>query len=513
MKKIILAIGLAACMAACNDKLDITPKGETTLDNITDLECLLNNNFTLGNPMSDLGIVCNECYGASLNVPLVLTQTNTNNYAWMAYDAKVDRASLTSEDTKYNSAYKYINYMNTVIDKAPNVDGSDALKAQLLAEAHVMRGYLHWLLVNIYAKQYDATTAATDGGIAYVTDLVVTETKTKQTVAEVYDQILADCSDAYIDALPDDNSDVVRGDRAWGNAVRAKVLMQMKRYSDALPYALKALQLNGAIEDRSTVTTNNDWILQQQATNNYIFMGSMHAPFMEELSLESSALFEKGDYVMNYAYINGSKGGGDDGGDDDSSEDVKRPNSTSLSSSRSDDEGDGDDEGGDTGGGDTGSEANKAWSLLYGNMLSGVSGCYMYFGMQANVNEYGITSDRMYYTAAECYIRTGKIAEGMALINKVRSLRIDADNYAPLSATTEKEAMTLLQRCKWIECISTYENFFDCKRWNTEANYKRTITRTIPDVGTFSLAPDSPLWVFPFPLNATRKNSTLTQNY
>jgi hypothetical protein len=45
MKKIILAIGLAACMAACNDKLDITPKGETTLDNITDLECLLNNNF------------------------------------------------------------------------------------------------------------------------------------------------------------------------------------------------------------------------------------------------------------------------------------------------------------------------------------------------------------------------------------------------------------------------------------------------------------------------------------
>lgn len=71
----------------------------------------------------------------------------------------------------------------------------------------------------------------------------------------------------------------------------------------------------------------------------------------------------------------------------------------------------------------------------------------------------------------------------------------------------------MLQRAKWIECIGTYENFFDCKRWNTEANYKRTITRSLGDYGTFSIKPESPLWVLPFPANATRYNPTLTQNY
>jgi tetratricopeptide (TPR) repeat protein len=516
MKKIIIAISLIVCMASCNDKLDITPKGETTLDNLTDLECLLNNDFSIGKPMNDLGIICNEDYGASLNVPLTLTQTSTNNYAWLAYDAKVDRANLTSEDTRYSLAYKYINYMNTIIDKVPNADGTEAKKSEILAEAHIMRGYLHWLLVNIYAKQYDESTAATDGGIAYVTDLGITDTKEKQTVAEVYKQILADCSDENINALPNDTSDVVRGDCAWGNAVRAKVLMQMKRYAEALPYAVKALELNGTIEDRSTVLTNNDWILQKQATDNYVFMGSTMAPFSEELSLESATLFEPGDYVKDYAYINGDKsdsGGGDDDGGDDESEDSKAAYSKIKKAAADSDSTDDGDEGTDDEGGSTGSETKKGWNTVYGLMLSGVSGSYMYFGMQANVNEYGITSDRMYYTAAECYIRTGKISEGMDLINKVRKYRIDADHYAPLTATTEQEAMQQLQKAKWIECISTYENFFDCKRWNTEAAYKRTITRTIPDVGTYTLAPDSPLWIFPFPLNATRRNKTLTQNY
>jgi tetratricopeptide (TPR) repeat protein len=497
MKKIIIAISLIVCMASCDDKLDITPKGETTLDNLTDLECLLNNDFSIGKPMNDLGIICNECYGSSLNVPLTLTETSTNNYAWLAYDEKVDRANLTSEDTRYSSAYKYINYMNTIIDKVGGVEGTEAKKAQILAEAHIMRGYLHWLLVNIYAKQYDETTAAQDGGIAYVTDLGITDTKAKQTVAEVYKQILADCSDDYINTLPEDNSDVVRGDRAWGNAVRAKVLMQMKRYSEALPYAVKALELNGTIDDRSSVLTNNDWILQKQAADNYVFMGTTMAPFSEELSLESDTLFEPGDYVKYYAYINGSKGDSGGGGDDE--EDSKKADDESEDT--------------DSTGGDTGSETKKAWNTLYGLMLSGVNGSYMYFGMQANVNEYGITSDRMYYTAAECYIRTGKISEGMDLINKVRKCRIDTDHYTPLTAATEQEAMAQLQKAKWIECISTYENFFDCKRWNTETAYKRTITRTIPDVGTYTLAPNSPLWIFPFPLNATRRNSTLTQNY
>ena len=73
--------------------------------------------------------------------------------------------------------------------------------------------------------------------------------------------------------------------------------------------------------------------------------------------------------------------------------------------------------------------------------------------------------------------------------------------------------MKLMQNAKWIECVGTYENFFDSKRWNSEEKYKRTITRDLGEYGVYSITPESHLWIFPFPANATRFNSSLTQNY
>ena len=57
------------------------------------------------------------------------------------------------------------------------MEGENYMKEQVKAEAHIMRAYMHWLAVNIYAKQYDETTATKEGGIAYVTDLEITNQK------------------------------------------------------------------------------------------------------------------------------------------------------------------------------------------------------------------------------------------------------------------------------------------------------------------------------------------------
>lgn len=467
MKKLLLGALLFLLVTACDDKLDFTPKGQTTLSSLSDLELLLNQDYNLDTPISSLGVICNEALGFAINVPVAYDQKNTLEYAFLFYDESVDRANLTTEDTRYSNAYKYINYMNVILDKINEATGgTEAEKASVAAEAHVMRAYLHWLLVNIYARQYDEKTASEDGGIPYVTDIDVTSEKTKLTVQQVYDNILADCADEYIDALPDRHADVLRGDKAWGNAVRAKVLMQMKRYDEALPYALAAIRYNGTLEDRSYIVEVHDWTLERQDANNYIYIGGMTSPFLEILSLETAVLFESGDYVKDYAYMFGMVG-----------------------------------------------EGNECWNAIYGEMDSGITGALECYGMSSWVNNYGITADRMYYTAAECYIRTGKIAEGLGLVNQVRQKRIHPDEYMPFEASTEADAMALLRRAKWIECIATYENFFDCKRWNTEEVYRRTITRELPGFGSFSIAPDSPLWIFPFPANAIRYNPSLTQNY
>jgi len=498
-------------LTGCDDKLDIVPKGQSTLETVDDLELLLNKDIKLGSPINDLSIICNECFGQMTSVPTVLSQTNTLNYAYLAYDEKVNRANLSQSDDRYTNAYKTINAMNTIIDKAPEASGSESKRKQIIAEAHIMRAYLHWLLVNIYARQYDATTAATDGGIAYVQSESVFADNPKLTVQEVYDNILADCSDDYIKALPERNDDVLRGDQAWGYAVRAKVLMQMKRYADALPYALKSIDLNGTIEDRSAIIDAGDWILERQAPPHPFYVGGMVGPFSECLSKETADKFEAGDYVLYHAYMFGQKpGSGEDNGDEDGDEDGDdeewdaKPRAAKSSDAAMGKKAFAD---------DNFDASAMAWNSLYGEITTGVRGSLMYYAMSSWANFYGITSDRMYYTAAECLIRTGEIQKGMDLVNKVREKRIDPEHYEPLTAKDEADAMAAMQDAKWIECIDTYENFFDCKRWNTEKDYKRTITRNLGDYGSFSIAPDSKLWILPFPLQATRKNASLTNNY
>ena len=73
--------------------------------------------------------------------------------------------------------------------------------------------------------------------------------------------------------------------------------------------------------------------------------------------------------------------------------------------------------------------------------------------------------------------------------------------------------MEELQQAKFIECIATFENFFDRKRWNTEEKYKKNITRHVPDSGDYTITPESPLWVFPFPVQVMNNNPTFKQNY
>ena len=160
-----------------------------------------------------------------------------------------------------------------------------------------------------------------------------------------------------------------------------------------------------------------------------------------------------------------------------------------------------------------GFSAEKRSKLREAAEDAGIDGTLEYWGWSTYGNLYGITSDRMYYLTAECLIRTGKIQDGLQMVDRIRAKRVE--NYEPFAQgnPSEQEAMAKLQRAKWIECIGSYENFFDCKRWNTEANYKRTITRDLGEYGTYTLKPESPLWVLPFPSNVTRYNPSMTQNY
>lgn len=450
---------LVTVFTSCEDKLDIIPKGKVTLATVDELELLLNQEYLLGDfPSDNIGILAGESVGTFDQVSAVLSQRNTVKYALMAFDESVDRATLTTVDERYNNIYKYINYMNTVIAKMDKATGDESKKSALVAEARVMRAWFHFLAVVIHAPQYDASIAENAGGIAYVTNIDVTEQKSKLSLASTFQHILDDCSDQVIQLLPQDHGDqFMRGDRAWGNAVRAMVLFQMKRYTEALPYALEAIRLRPHIFDRSVIKQTGEWIQGAESTNNFLYIGGAArvSPTMTMLTIEAGNLFEASDYVINYESV--------------------------------------------------------GWSLDYGKMYSGLEGVRMFMGWGTCCNVYGLTSEQLHLVAAECLIRTQKIKEGLDLVNTVRHFRVE--NCQPLEADSEHEAMALLQRVKFVEQFDTPFNFFDRKRWNTEPDYRADVTHRLGSMGTFTLKPESPLWIMPFPVNAVRYNPTLTQNY
>ena len=203
--KYITGLLAAACMmmASCDDKLDYTPLGMSTLDTVSDLETLLNQPWYIFNGATSLEVLANNTYPEKYKkVEAMLTNKNTISYALLACDESVDRADLSTDDNIYDKLYGYIQYPNVIIAKAPEADGDGKLRSEIIAESRVLRAWFHFLAVNIYAKQYDESTAATDGGVAYVDNINAQELKEKRTVAYVYQRILEDCADEVIAAVP-----------------------------------------------------------------------------------------------------------------------------------------------------------------------------------------------------------------------------------------------------------------------------------------------------------------------
>ena len=462
----ILAMVVFLCMTACESKLDIVPKGMTTLNTVDDLETLLNQDPQITTSNNEYEILCNNMYDYWEGLPEYLANPNSLIYALVTYDENVDRASLTTSSYVYEYLYRSINYMNVIISKASEAAGDDAKRRQIIAEAHILRAWYHFILVNTFAKQYDEATASELGGIPYVDNTDVSEEKTKRTIAEVYERILEDCSDEVLAGLIQSHVDTpCRFGLDFGYGVRARVLFQMKRYDEALRYANLALGVNNRLEDRSSIKETGTWTLNETASNNYFLLWSNNSNLGDfyglTISPDVAALIDPNDYIMKYYNYMG-----------------------------------------------------MPWGEPYQVLPDGSLQCQI---SDIRWNVWGIRTETMYYLAAECMIRQGNIQGGLAQVDRVRAMRID--NYTPFanqaSGLTEKQAMKLLQDAKRVEFINTIENFCDRKRWNSEPEYAETITRDLgPEYGgTYSISPDSPLWVFPFPQNAVLYNPSLTQNY
>ena len=151
---------------------------------------------------------------------------------------------LDSPDFYWNQTYKAIAASNLaleLIDKSPN---KDQLTAQR-GEALLARAYSHFMLVTLFSKAYDPTTAATDPGIPYVTapEKEVFAKYERKTVAYVYDMIEKDLKEGYplINEKIYGTAPKFHFNKQAAAAFAARFYMFKQDYSSVVNYASQAL--------------------------------------------------------------------------------------------------------------------------------------------------------------------------------------------------------------------------------------------------------------------------------
>ncbi|MFD2553539.1 RagB/SusD family nutrient uptake outer membrane protein [Sphingobacterium tabacisoli] len=469
----VIAFALVGTLSSCEKFTEIEPKGRNLLNTASDLDLLLND------PYSGFGVVRTAPLTAgiyNLNIGILKKEPiKTFNYAVVFWDESIDRAALRPSCNIYEPIYSVIGKTcNPVIARADVAKGDRLLANRYKAEAYVLRAWFHYLAVNIFAKAYNPTTAATDGGVPYVLETdVILEPAKKYTVAEVYDFILKDLDNAFkLDALLDEGTNQQRVGKSFAYAVQAKVHLSMRKFDQALVAARASLAINSQIDNHNNMLVDypvtgvspnpKGWARPTFSSKEDLFI-TPSVMYLTWYYPELLAQFDPNSVLYNYM-----------------------PTQVNIPFP------------GDSGSSYFGMPGEKAvWAL--GGTSSEVSGA-------------GLTSIDMRLTEAECLMRAENLTEAKEKLENIRKKRILTDKYTASTASSKMEVFALLKQLQRSENFNTMKDLIDLKRWNTEPEFASVLKRTILG-DTYTLKPNSPLWVYPFPQNATSFNPELTQNY
>lgn len=450
---------------SCKKYTDIAPKGAliiNTPQELYELVSLPNRGY----PVNNFQYLVDDQWMKESNVIGARKSIDVVNFT---FDETENRVNMLSSSSFYNQAYKYINRWNTVITLVDASEGDMSLKLLAKSEAKVLRAFDHFLLVNTYAKAYDPATAATDGAISIMDKYDLEARFNKATVQKVYDFIQKDLEEA-IPNLQVSPENPYHPSAAFGWALKAKVHLFKREYALAREAALKSLTYNSNIFDLVAYAKQGGpaAVPIAAAANpevlNYAYMtgyNELNFGYSYVISPELRSLFGTNDARFNLFF-----------------------NTTNASFL-------------DIGAG------TAYWNIGYTRFF------YPTVGMKTT---------EVYLILAEAYARENKLADAVATLNKIRVKRITSGTAELGVPATVKETIDLVIAERRKELLFGFNRFFDLKRLNLEPEYAKTIVRVFPLVNktvpqqTYTLKPNSRLYIIPFGQDVLKQNPGLTLN-
>ena len=484
---IIGCIAAAVSLSACDNYLDIVPKGESVLNQTSDYLGLIEDIY--GYPIQAEWYLCGEA--TSYNMELLENYSSPLTSAGFYWNEDFDRASYmtaTGSNDMYTVCYRKISNFNIIIQNINKSEGSDDEKRYGMAQAKIMRAYSYFYLINTFAKPYNPETAAQDRGIILREDFDMEAEGVQSTVADAYALIQRDIEEALPD-LPHIALNTFRPDKSFGYALKAKVHLFKREFDEALQASLDCIK-EAESEGRHKLWNMNT---EYQAAVNYAVQTLKLPETMIEYGMPMFSMFRMSVQAMYFThpYEDPENLFSQNGQTQfDPSPSMVRKPVMDLYIPKSD----------------------LRYTFNLGSTptrpTAEPGSIMLNFGAFYHWNPAGIKLSEAYLMAAECYARKGDKENAMEYVNDVRKNRIITKYYTDLTATDADDAMRIVREERKRELLFTSNSFFDMRRFCTEFN--ETLTREV-DGKTYTLKPDSHLLTFPFPVSAMQ-NSNLIQN-
>ena len=248
MKSIVI-IGILTCFFwGCSDFLEEKSQSEVRPSTVTDMEKILQGEgyFTqsegnLFNEKTDIftdNMRCNDISQSMYYLSYKARRDQERYYfCW-------DKTMFNENGGGENVSFWYIPYdgikgCNLVLEYIDQMSGNATKREYLRGEAHVLRGFYYFMLVNFFGLPYNFGDPNVNLGVPIKLTAGVTDEKLKRnTVAEVYRQIEKDLQEGA--KLMKENKievDFVRLNHLAAYALLSRMYLYMEDWDNALKYA------------------------------------------------------------------------------------------------------------------------------------------------------------------------------------------------------------------------------------------------------------------------------------
>lgn len=358
-------------------------------------------------------------------------------YEWLPDAMHTNFTHIPSWQAPY-AAILYVNLALDTYNKLGAADQQSAAGMNVKGEALFIRAGYFYELAQLYAKPYNVATAQQDMGVPLRLTSSLTETLSRGTLKQTYDQIIGDLTSS-VSLLPDKPAFSFRGSKAGAYAELARVYLAMGDNANALANAKAALAINDDLVDYNALNRDN------------------YYPFSTFPQTNSEVVFFSEQYnyqIPSYSYV--------------------APDLYQLY------------------------DSNDLRRSLYFN--DNGDGTFSFVGSYSGDGNFfsGLATDELYLVKAECEARAGSTTAALADLNALLVKRYVTGTFIPVTATSADDALAKILTERRKELVYRGTRWADLRRLNKDSRFAITLTRTVN--GTeYTLAPNDPRYTLLLP--------------